>query len=366
MKRFQSSRMRRGALRKVAQVAGTTMLVGGVAAGVAVGLGARAIAQRRQRGFDLRGKVVVITGGSRGLGLALAEECARSGARIAICARDERELLRATETIEHKFGVEVLQHVCDVALKDEVDAFINLVLARFGRIDVLINNAGIITVGPQNSQTLTDYQESMDVMFWGTVYAILAVLPHMQSRREGRIANITSFAGKVALPHLVPYCSAKFAAVGFSKGMRAELLRDGVKVTTVCPGLMRTGSHLNAYFKGENEKEFRWFMLGASLPLISIDARRAARKIVHAIQLGQAELVITPQAKLALLLHGIFPGLTSDILGVMNRLLPDATDDQRERHLGKESETTLTRSFVTRAGRKAAEEFHQQPKRGLA
>jgi short-subunit dehydrogenase len=285
---------------------------------------------------------------------------------VAIGARDERELLRAKEAIERKFGSEVFQQVCDVTVKDDVDEFVNAVLARFGRIDVLINNAGVITVGPQNAQTLTDYQESMDVMFWGIVYATMAVLPHMKSRKEGRIANISSFGGKVAVPHLVPYCAAKFAAVGFSEGMRAELLRNGVKVTTICPGLMRTGSHLNAYFKGENEQEFRWFALGASLPLISIDARRAARKIIAAIRLGRAELILTPQAKMVVLLHGMFPGLTSDILGLVNRMLPVATDDQRERHLGKESETTLTRSFVTRAGRKAAEEFHQQPKRGLA
>lgn len=359
MRTIQRSRERRGGVQKAMHAVKVAMLVSGVTTGAAIGLGTRAIVRRRRNRFELMGKVVVITGGSRGLGFALARECARLGASVAICARDERELLWAKETIDREYGSEVFQQVCDVTLKDEVDDFINAVLARFERIDVLINNAGVITVGPQNAQTLTDYQECMDVMFWGTVYATLAVLPHMQSWKQGRIANITSFGGKMVMPHLVPYSAAKFAAVGFSEGMRAELLRDGVKVTTVCPGLMRTGSHLNAYFKGNNEKEFTWFALGASLPFVSIDARRAARKIVHAIQLGQSELIITPQAKLAVLFHGMFPGLTSDILGLLNRLLPDATDNQRERHLGKESETTLTRSLVTKAGRKAAEKYHQ-------
>jgi short-subunit dehydrogenase len=366
MKRTSIPSKRRSGLKTAIRAAKATILVGGVTTGIAVALGARAIARRRLSRFDLRDKVVVIMGGSRGLGYALAEECAASGAAVAICARDEEELFQAEKSIQQKYGTELLQHVCDVTVKDDVDGFIKLVLARFGRIDALINNAGVITVGPQNSQTLTDYQESMDVMFWGMVYATLAVLPHMKSRGEGRIANICSIGGKVAVPHLVPYSAAKFAAVGFSEGMRAELLRDGIKVTTVCPGLMRTGSHLNAYFKGDHRAEFQWFAMGASLPFVSINARRAARKIIAAIRLGQAELIITPQAKLAALFHGVFPGLTSDILGLVNRLLPDANDDQRERHLGSESETGLTASFITKAGQSAAEEFHQQPKRGFA
>jgi len=353
---MKTFRKRSRRLQQARSIAKAAMLVGGIMTGVAAGL---AVNRRRQSRFDWMGRVVVITGGSRGLGFALAEECARLGAAVAICARDEKELVSAKQEIERRYGTEVFQQTCDVTVKDDVDDFIDVVLARFGRIDVLINNAGIISVGPQNVQTLTDYQESMDVMFWGVVYPTLAVLPYMQSRQDGRIANITSFGGKVSVPHLVPYCAAKFAAVGFSEGMRAELLRDGVKVTTVCPGLMRTGSHLNAYFKGDNRKEFAWFAMGASLPGVSIQAQRAARKILRAIEAGRAELIITPQAKLAAWTHGLFPGITSDILALVNRAMPDATDNQQDRYLGRESETALTRSIVTRAGRKAAMKFHQ-------
>jgi short-subunit dehydrogenase len=201
----------------------------------------------------------------------------------------------------------------------------------------------------------------MDVMYWGVVYPTLAVLKHMQSRGEGRIANITSFGGKVSVPHLVPYCSAKFAAVGFSEGMRAELMKDGVKVTTVCPGLMRTGSHLNAYFKGKNRQEFTWFSFGATTPGVSIHARRAARKIINAIRRGDSELIITPQARLVALAHGIAPGLTSDVLGVVNRVMPSADGDNKDRYLGRESQTAVTRSFLQHAGHEAAKEFHQNP-----
>jgi short-subunit dehydrogenase len=343
--------------KKAARIARNSLLIG---TGVGLGLGAAAYAVRRNRTIDLLGKIVVITGGSRGLGLAMAEECARRGANVAICARDRGELDVARERLERKFGVEVLAEVCDVTNNEDVEQFLTAVLSRFGHVDVLINNAGVISVGPVESQTLTDYQEAMDVMYWGVVYPTLTILSHMKARGAGRIANITSFGGKVAVPHLLPYGAAKFAAVGFSEGMRAELKKDGILVMTVCPGLMRTGSHLNAYFKGKNRSEYTWFSFGASTPLLSIDAKRAARKIIDAVCAGEAELIITPQAKLVVAFHGLFPGLTADILAVVNRLLPGA-GDRHDRHPGRESQTALTRSPLQHFGRKAARELNQTP-----
>jgi short-subunit dehydrogenase len=345
--------------RSVVSVAQKSVLIG---AGVGVGLATAAYLTHRRRMIDLMGKVVVITGGSRGLGLALAEECASQGAIVAVCARDRGELDSAKQQIEKRFGVEVLAEVCDVTKSDDVSDFLTAVLSRFSQIDVLINNAGVISVGPIESQTLTDYQEAMDVMYWGVVYPTLSVLPHMKSRHTGRIVNVTSFGGKISVPHLVPYSAAKFAAVGFSEGLRTELLKDGIKVTTVCPGLMRTGSHLNALFKGKHRQEFTWFSFGATMPLVSIDARRAARKIIDAARAGDAELIITPQAKVGVWLHGLFPGLTANVLGVVNRLMPGVGDSDRdERHAGHESETAVTKSFVQHLGRKAAHELNQTP-----
>ena len=344
-------------VRKVARIAQKTVLIG---AGVGVGLATAAYVARRRRTIDLFDKVVVITGGSRGLGLALAEECAARGAKVAICARDPQELEVARRQVRFKFAADVFAQTCDVTNNDDVGEFLTAVLSRFGHIDVLINNAGAISVGPMESQTLTDYQEAMDIMYWGVVYPTLAVLPHMKARGAGRIANITSLGGKISVPHLLPYSAAKFAAVGFSEGMRAEALKDGIRVTTVCPGLMRTGSHLNATFKGQHRREFTWFSFGASTPLVSIDARRAAHKIVDALCAGDAELIITPQAKLGVLLHGLFPGMTSDLLALVNRVLPDANgSDRHARFTGRESETRLTRSLIQRLGRKAARELNQ-------
>src|SRR6185369_6319810 len=174
------------------QVAKAGVIIGGIGTGLALGLGAASIGlvlrkRARRLRYNLHGKVVVITGGSRGLGFALALECASQGANVAICARDEQELRRAQETILQQNGVQVLTHVCNVTSNDEVKEFIRSVLARFGRIDVLINNAGIISVGPIESQTLEDFEEAMDVMYWGVVYPTLAALPHLQGRGEGRI-----------------------------------------------------------------------------------------------------------------------------------------------------------------------------------
>jgi NAD(P)-dependent dehydrogenase (short-subunit alcohol dehydrogenase family) len=335
----------------------------GLAAGFGVGLAGWSL-WRRIGSANLAGQVVLITGSSRGLGLAMAREFARHGAKLVICARDERGLEWARQELARS-GAEVFAVRCDVSNSVDVQEMVNSAIARFGRIDVLINNAGIITVGPIESQTLVDFEECMDVMFWGVVYPTMAVLPHMMARRSGRIANITSIGGKVSVPHLLPYNCAKFAAVGFSEGLHAELAKYNIKVTTVVPGLMRVGSHVNAYFKGQNEKEFTWFALGATMPLVAIHGRRAARKIVNAVRMGRAELIITPQAKLAARFAGLFPGLTQHVLSVVNRALPDAADAGQERHTGKQSESAVTRSPLTVFGRKAGHDLHQFPEQDL-
>jgi short-subunit dehydrogenase len=345
---------------KLGIIAGGGLAMGaaaGIGAGLAAGLVVREV-YRRTRGTDLRGKVVWITGSSRGLGLAMAEEFARRGARLVICARDEQELEAARAQLEAK-GAEVLAVRCDVTNVEEIRSLVEQANRRFGGIDVLVNNAGIITVGPMESQNLADYEECMRVMYWGPVYCTLAVLPQMMRDRRGWIANITSIGGKVAVPHLLPYSAAKFAAVGFSEGLRAEVARHGIKVTTVVPGLMRTGSHVNAYFKGKHRQEYSWFSLGATLPVTAMSARRAARRIVNAVRVGRAEIILTPQAKLLAAFHGLFPGITADVLSVVNRAMPAAEGGDTQRHLGKESETPITRSALTSLGRKAGEELNQ-------
>jgi NAD(P)-dependent dehydrogenase (short-subunit alcohol dehydrogenase family) len=315
---------------------------------------------RRKPGFSLQGKVVFITGGSRGLGLALAEEFARRGAQIAICARNAEELERARQTIERHAGDAVVTFVCDVSDREQVETTVQKVQHHFGSIDVLVNNAGVIAVGPMENQTIDDFEEAMKINFWSQVYTTLAALPAMRARGEARIVNITSIGGKVSIPHLLPYSCSKFAAVAFSEGLRAELAKTDVKVVTVAPGLMRTGSHINADFKGKHSQEFTWFSLSGTNPITSIGVARAAKQIVDATIAGRAELIISWQAELLARFHGLAPGLTTEILGLVNRTLPGAGDSDEKRK-GKDSHNPLTKSPLTALGQMAAKRYNQTP-----
>jgi short-subunit dehydrogenase len=331
-------------------------------AGVAAALAGREL-YARLREADLRDYVALVTGGSRGLGLLIARELAGEGCRLVICARDEQELARAREDLERR-GAETLVVVCDVGDRGRVAEMVGEAIDRFGRIDVLVNNAGMIQVGPARSMTIEDYEEAMRVMFWGVVYPTLAVIPGMVKRGDGRIVNVTSIGGKVSVPHLLPYASAKFAAVGFSEGLRAELARDGITVTTIAPGLMRTGSTLNAFFKGDAEREYGLFSATGSLPFISMDAERAARQIVRAAKRGEAERVLSIPATLLARFHGLFPGLTADLFGLANRVLPGPNGAVDRKQRGMELHEQVRSELldnVTGWSLDAAERFNQHP-----
>jgi NAD(P)-dependent dehydrogenase (short-subunit alcohol dehydrogenase family) len=277
---------------------------------------------RRER-YAFAGKSVLITGGSRGLGLVMARDLAAEGANLTLVARDEEELDRAVRDLQGRQPrVAVVAVAADVRRRDDAERAVAQAIERFGRIDVLINNAGIIQVGPLNHMTLSDYEDAMNTHFWGPLYAITAALPHMRREGEGRIVNISSIGGKIAIPHLVPYSASKFALAGLSEGLRAEMARDNIFVTTVYPGLMRTGSPVNAMFKGKRPQEYAWFAISDSLPLASIDADRAAGQIIDACRDGRAELIITAQAKCAVLAKDAAPELFADIMAFISAMLP--------------------------------------------
>jgi short-subunit dehydrogenase len=268
---------------------------------------------------DIRGEVAVVTGSSRGLGLLLARELARHGCRLVICARDAAELERAADDLRAA-GTEVTAVALDVTEDTAPQRLVDTALERYGRLDIVLSNAGIIQVGPVQADTTEQLQTALATMALAPARLALAALPVMRGQGHGRIVTITSIGGKLSVPHLLPYSTAKFAAVGFSEGLRAELGRGPVTVTTVVPGLMRTGSHLNARFTGRAGSEFTWFSLGASLPLISMDAERAARQIVAAVRARRAEVILTPAGQLAARLAGLAPGLTSQILHQVQQL----------------------------------------------
>jgi NAD(P)-dependent dehydrogenase (short-subunit alcohol dehydrogenase family) len=294
----------------------------GLSTTVLLGLTCRELVART-READLSGQVALITGGSRGLGLAIARELAQQQCRLALCARDSDELERAAEELRASGG-EVLPIVCDVGIETDVTAMVSQVVAHYGRIDLLFTVAGVIEVGQFNDLDLDDFRSAMDVMFWGTLYPIVAVLPGMRARKYGRIAAITSIGGKISVPHLLSYSSAKFATVGLTEGLSAELARDGIHVTTIIPGLMRTGSHVNAWFKGNEAQQrgdYIWFSLGATSPMAA-RADRAARTIVRSVKRGEVERIFTLPFSLASRFHGIAPAATIRLMRLANAFLP--------------------------------------------
>jgi NAD(P)-dependent dehydrogenase (short-subunit alcohol dehydrogenase family) len=330
---------------------------------LATALAARAaVAQRSQA--DLTGQVALITGGSRGLGLALAEELAAQGCRLAICARDEEELERAAAHLKGR-SAEVLTVVCDVTDRAQVASTVQQVADHYGSIDVLIANAGIITVAPVSALSAEDFDRVMAVNFEGVLNVALAVVPWMERQRHGRIAVISSIGGKVPVPHLLPYTCAKFAAGGFAAGLRAELASSGIAVTAVYPGLMRTGSYLQAEFGGDRAREYTWFALGASSPYpVTTSADRAARLIVGALRRGDAECIFPFTALLAARVSSVLPAATAVVLTRINQVLPSTDLDADQNRFVKgsvieDADPNLVRETATVLGRRAAARFKQ-------
>jgi NAD(P)-dependent dehydrogenase (short-subunit alcohol dehydrogenase family) len=348
-------RLARGAARLsgLARAAGRGAPASLAAGGAALGAAA-ILAWRRRRGEPLTGEVALVTGGSRGLGYLLARRLLREGCTVVICGRDGVTLERAVERLRFEEGATIAMlespgatagetadmvgpgavlaaRRCDVGDEEAVRELVEAIVARFGRLDIVVNNAGIIQVGPVEAMALEDFHSTMDADYWGAVHTTLAVLPGMRSCGHGRLVNITSIASDVAVPRLLPYVAAKHAKLGFSDALRAELAAEGVTVTTVIPGLMRTGSPVHADFRGRPEREYAWFVLGDILPFTAMSAERAAARIVRAIRRKEARVTLSWQARTLRLLHGLAPCATGRGLRAANRLLSAAVDGDRAR-----------------------------------
>jgi NAD(P)-dependent dehydrogenase (short-subunit alcohol dehydrogenase family) len=291
----------------------------------------------------------------------MARELAGEGARLSLVARDADELERARIDVEAS-GADVVTYACDIRERSQVAQTIGQIAERRGGIDVLINDAGVIQVGPIDHMTTEDFEDAMATHFWGPLHTILAALPHLRQARDARIVNISSIGGKIAVPHLIPYSASKFALTGLSEGLHAELRREGIIVTTVCPGLMRTGSTYNAWFKGNHRYEFAWFHHADSIPGLSIDAQRAARQIIEACRRGQAELVLTVPARLAVLANAMFPGTVAAVTTLTNRLLPSPVNGGgSEARSGWQSVSRLAPSLLSRQADRATAENNEAP-----
>ena len=312
--------------------------------------------------MDLRGKTVLITG-SRGLGLALAYELGRRGSRIALCARDAEELERACEGL-HREEIEAVSFPCDVTHESEIEPLVRQVIGRFGKLDILVNNAGEIQVGPLDSLEHSDFEHAMDLMFWAPVNLTFAVLPEMKRQGGGYIVNITSVGGRMSVPHLLPYSCAKFAFVGFSTGLSCELRGSGVGVLTAVPGLMRTGGHLHARFKGSAEDEFAWFSLLGNMPGMSVAASYAARCIRRALERKMHVCTISLPAKLLIAADTLLPNTMRTVMATTNRF-PLPRSGSKQEVTGHSLEPLFGRSFqaATTLGKQAADALNERVSR---
>ena len=314
--------------------------------------------------YRLRGRVVVISGGSRGLGLVLARYVCARGGNVALIARDPEELARAKADLA-PHGSVVLTIECDLLDSEQIRSAVRRIIDRFGKIDILVNNAGIIEVGPLEHMRPEDFDRAMRLHFWAPLELISQIVPEMRIWGGGRIVNISSIGGKVAVPHMASYSASKFALTGLSDAVRAELARDNIHVTTVAPGMMRTGSHVNAKFKGKHDKEFAWFAASAGAPLLSMNANRAARKILAACRRGQPSLILTFAARAAILGNALFPNLTGYAMKFANRLLPGPGGEEGNKSRAGSQLRRLPPEWLTRRADRATEKSNEVGRKPL-
>lgn len=326
-----------------------------------LGLAAAAVGAALRPRYGFFGRVALVTGGSRGLGLVLARHLAAAGARVAVCARDAEDLDRAVDDIARLGSFPVASFVCDVSDADQVESMVQQIRSQRAPVEILINNAGVIKVGPLPTITTGDVRESLDIHVMGPWHTMRAVLPNMLERGEGRIVNISSIGGRVALPHLSSYCAGKFGLAGLSRAMQMELAGTGVRITTVCPGLMRTGSPPRASFKGRHRAEYAWFSIADSLPGVTLSADRAARRILAACSHGTAQVTLGMPAKVLAAADALAPSLTSTVLGGINRLLPGDGGIGDRALEGRQSTSAWSPSVLTALSDQASLENNEAP-----
>ena len=253
---------------------------------------------------------------------------------------------------------------CDLSDPAQVAGMLAAVREQWGEIDAVVNNAGVIQVGPLEHMTQADFDEAMRVHFWAPLRVVDAVLPEMRERGVGRIVNIGSLAGLIPVPHMLPYAASKAALVSWSDGLHTELTPAGILVTTVCPGLVRTGSPRHARFKGRHRDEHAWFSIADSLPLLSAGAERAARKIMRASQLGHARVVMPGYTRVPPALYADLPGPRAR--GALARESLDARSGRDRRGLAPGLAERVARVAVLDHGaqrpRRAAQQRGAEPR----
>ncbi|MES2447225.1 MAG: SDR family oxidoreductase [Bacteroidota bacterium] len=254
--------------------------------------------------MDYKNKVVIITGASSGIGKALGEELAKRGANVVLAARQYVTLCEITASLEEKYKVKALAVQCDVSKEEDCEMLIKQTLITFGKIDVLINNAGLSMRALFNDVDLSVLKNLMDVNFWGTVYCTKYAFPEIL-KTKGSVVGVSSIAGYRGLPGRTGYSSSKFAMNGFMESLRTENLKTGVHVMVACPGFTTSNIRVAALAKdgssyGETSMEEGKMM----------SAEEVAERISDGILAKKRTLIMTGQGKLAVWMNKLFPKFT--------------------------------------------------------
>jgi NAD(P)-dependent dehydrogenase (short-subunit alcohol dehydrogenase family) len=267
---------------------------------------------------DFNGRVAAITGAGSGIGRALANDLARRGAHLALSDIDEIGLAETVAQCEG-FGVKITSQRLDVANREAVYAWADTVVAEHGKVNLIINNAGVALGATIETMAYEDFEWLMNINFWGVVYGTKAFLPHLKAAAgEGHIVNLSSVFGLMSVPSQSAYNAAKFGVRGFTDALRMELEMDGssVSCTTIHPGGIKTNIARNARMDasvvelaGGAEKAFKDF---DKIALTS--PKKAARQILTAVERDRRRALIGPDAKLIDLISRLPASLYQTVL----------------------------------------------------
>jgi short-subunit dehydrogenase len=266
----------------------------------------------------LRDRVAVVTGAASGIGRATSIALAREGCDLAISDLNEQGLAETAAEIR-ALGRRVCTHRIDVADKARMQRYADEVFAEYGRVEIVVNNAGVTVATSFDEQSIEDWEWIVGINFWGVIYGCKFFLPYLKLADEAHIVNLSSMFGFIGVPTQSSYCATKFAVRGFSEALWAELREHGIGVTSVHPGGIRTNIAKSAR---ASQSEIKQGVI-EFIDRVSVSPDQCARQIVSAIKKDRMRQLVTPESYLTDWVKRLWPVLTQRLIGwSYNRALP--------------------------------------------